>query len=398
MSWAQRADDKITPSQRQMLVDRAEEQVKSQAYAAGVDFEKRWPEILSKYQDQIDKATTVSDVTRLLNRALREVGISHLEILPPSVAKDLNKQSIGGIGVSSLPTEDEKATRIMELVKGAPAEKAGLMVGDLIVEVNGKPYANQDQIRGEPGTKVRIKVEREDGSTKEFEITRAVIQLGRTDTLEPVGEDAAVMQVHSFATGYNRAAIEKLFREASKRKYLVIDLRNNGGGDFMNMIHFLSCLLPSRTAIGTQVDREMAQRFAEETGGDESDPVAVAAWAGARRTKTFRSQPVKPFEGKVAVLVNQGSASASEIVAAALRELRGAPLVGTQTAGAVLVSRYSQVGNGFVMKVPLSEWVTINGQRLEGHPLKADVQVRMRRGERGGNEAVEKAIERLRQE
>lgn len=391
---SRRGSQPLTPEQREALVERADELVRGRAYAAGVDF-ARWEEIRDRYRDRINSAESTGTLTAVLNRALRELGISHLEILPPEAAVQINRTSMSGIGITSQPSG--QGVLVVKLVENAPAQKAGVRVGDTIIEVDGKPYSDADQIRGPAGTKVRIKVEREDGSTAEFVITRASFSTIEPETLERLDEEAFKLTVPTFAAGYDRDNIQKLLREARGGKYLVIDLRNNGGGDFANMVHFLSCLLPPGTQIGTQVSREMAERFKLETDGDPDDPVAVAKWS-SRKSRTWRSSPVKPFDGKIAVLINRGSASASEIVAAALSELRGAPLVGSRTAGAVLVSTYNRMSDGFLMKVPLSEWVTIKGRRLEGNPLVAEVQVPFSR--RGAEEsvAVEKALERLRQD
>ncbi|MBL8759441.1 MAG: hypothetical protein JNK35_13540, partial [Phycisphaerae bacterium] len=146
--------------------------------------------------------------------------------------------------------------------------------------------------------------------------------------------------------------------------------------------------------IGTQVGKDMSARFAEETGGDPADAVAVAAWTKSK--VRVRRNATTPYPGKVAVLINRASASASEIVAAALRELKDAPLVGSQSAGAVLVSTYMPAGDGFQMKVPISEWVTIKGRRLEGNPLIADVRVDSRRRSVADDESAKVALDRLR--
>jgi carboxyl-terminal processing protease len=375
----------LTPRQREVVIERAEEVVKSRAYAAGVDFEKRWPELLSKYKDRLEKAATEADLTWVINRALSELGISHIEMVTPATAKELNRTSMVGIGINHQATPS--GVRVTRLVENAPAEKAGLRVGDEIIEVDGKPYERTDQIRGTAGTKVKVKVRREDGSETEYTITRAPFSTRQPEELIPLADDANVLVIPTFSAGYDRDSVERLFRTARKTPYLVLDLMDNGGGDFSNMMHFLSCLLPPRTAIGTQVSREMAERYALDTNSDASDPVAVAKWAESP-VRLKRSPPIAHYTGKIAVLINGGSASASEIVAAALRELRDAPLVGSRTAGAVLVSTYASVGDGFLMKVPLSEWVTIKGVRLEGHPLVADVRVNTRRGSGEAREAA----------
>jgi len=101
--------------------------------------------------------------------------------------------------------------------------------------------------------------------------------------------------------------------------------------------------------------------------------VAVAKWNGpSMRT---RAQAVPPYAGPIAVLINGRSGSASEIVSAVLREKRGAVLVGRRSAGAVLVSQFAPLRDGFEVQIPLSDYVTPGGMRLEKNGLVPDFEV-----------------------
>src|SRR5262249_14921172 len=153
-------------------------------------------------------------------------------------------------------------------------------------------------------------------------------------------------------------------------------LRSNGGGSVLNFIHFLGTLLPKGTEVGTFIDRKMVRQYLEDTGDKEAKPDPVKVAEGSDRKGKINRNPVEPYTGKVAVLIDRRSASASEIVAAAMRELRDAPLVGDRSAGAVLMSTYVKMDNGFEMKVPTSDYVTIKGLRIEGSPLQPDVKSR----------------------
>ncbi len=379
----------LTPSQKAGLIAKAEELVKERAFASGVDFEKSWPPIREKYQARIDAADDATALTRVLNRALDELGVSHLEVLTPRASERARKSTMDGIGIRSRPTPE--GVRIEGLIENAPAERAGLKVGDLIVEVDDRPLMTAEQIAGPAGTKVRLKVIHADGRTSQVDLTRASFSTREPETLEPLGDDAFVLAIPTFGSGYRRDQVEKFLGKARSARRLIIDLRDNGGGDFDNMMHLLSCLLPAGTKIGTQVDRDMSEAFTRDTGKSASDPAAVAEWSP--RKSRVRRNPITPFDGDIAVLINGASASASEIVAAALQELRSAPLVGSRTAGAVLVSTYVSAGDGFQMKVPISEWVTIKGRRLEAHPLQPDVAVG--RSSRGDTRAARAALERL---
>ncbi|MFN8220385.1 MAG: S41 family peptidase [Fimbriimonadales bacterium] len=136
--------------------------------------------------------------------------------------------------------------------------------------------------------------------------------------------------------------MEDLIKQANEKgKYLVLDLRSNGGGAVNNLQHLLSLLLPPDTVIGSFIGKSLAKRYADETKGDPADVVAIAKWSDRKYKTTKRD--VEPFKGKIAVLINRASASASEICAAALKENAKAPLVGARSAGAVLASVYAKL-------------------------------------------------------
>jgi hypothetical protein len=186
-------------------------------------------------------------------------------------------------------------------------------------------------------------------------------------------DKTVVFRLRTFGEKYDRKEVEKLMGEAQKAETLILDLRSNGGGAVSNLQHFLSHFLPPKTVVGTMVSRRVANAYQRETSKDPSDGLEIAKWTDSRfRTTTLKSTP---YAGKVAVLINRASASASEICAAALREHKKSPLVGSRSAGAVLVSRVLPLPYGFEMKVPTADFYTSTFERLEGNPLKPDAEV-----------------------
>ncbi len=186
-------------------------------------------------------------------------------------------------------------------------------------------------------------------------------------------DKTVVFRLRTFSERYDRKEVEKLMGEAAKAETMILDLRSNGGGAVTNLQHFLSHLLPPRTVVGTMVSRRLASAFERETKKDPTDGKEIAKWTNNHfRTGTLKTQP---FAGKIAVLINRSSASASEICAAALREHKKAPLIGGRSAGAVLVSRILPLPHGFEMKVPTADFYTSTLERLEGNPLKPDAEM-----------------------
>jgi len=179
--------------------------------------------------------------------------------------------------------------------------------------------------------------------------------------------------VHTFDRGYDRRAIERMMDEAKDAKQLILDLRGNGGGAVANFMHLLAQFLPQNTPVGTFVSRSMVERFVKETQGDPTDLRAIARWSDSK-VKPARTDR-KPFAGRVAVLVDRRSGSASEIVAAALQEQLEAPVVGTPSAGAVLVSVMATLPGGFQLQYPISDYITMEGVRLEGTGVRPTLEV-----------------------
>ncbi len=186
-------------------------------------------------------------------------------------------------------------------------------------------------------------------------------------------EDVAAIRIANFEDGYQPERVEALFEEARDARYLLLDLRSNPGGEVENMRHLLGLVLPSDTPVGTFVSRRIADRFVQAGKGSGRDPVAIAAWANTKFRP--RRSIVEPFRGRIAVLIDSGSASASEIVANALHEVRRSPLVGQPTAGAVLVSVFQPLPYGFRIQFPLADYVSTAGRRLEGRPLSPDLAI-----------------------
>ena len=279
-------------------------------------------------------------------------------------------------------------------MEGSPAKEAGIEEKDLIVKVNGEKPTRADAVDGEKGAKFHLEIEKADGSIKAVDVELKEYSTVRKETLTWQGDDTAVLRVYTFSTGYDRENLEKLVAEASKKaKFLVLDLRSNGGGAVNNLNHLLSLLLPEGTSYGTFVSRRVVDDYTKEKPGAPMTPEAIAEWA-PRKAKTSKL-PTAPFAGKIAVLINRGSASASEICAAALKETADAKVIGTQSAGAVLSSVFRKLVEGFSIQYPVSDYVTIKGVRLEANPIKPDVEVTAVRKDNEPDPVIVKAVETL---
>lgn len=362
----------LTAEQKDQVLKSIGDVVTQRMFVPGIDFSK-WPEIVEKNKEALDKAEDERSFALAINRVLREFGISHVRLRTPQAGQQrrTGPQSIG-LGIQS-QKEETGSLLITTIVPNSPAATAGLSQGDRIQKVDGKTPESPAVLSGDADSKVALKVLKKTGEEVEIELMRKAFSTARQDNVTWPSEDTAVLKVHSFSRGYVRENIEKLVSEASRAKYLILDLRSNGGGATNNLIHLLSLLLPNDTPVGVFVSRRTYTDYEKAKPDAPKDLASIGAWAPNKYTT--RRGRVEPFGGKIAVLVNRGSASASEICAAALRETAGAPIFGTRTAGAVLASTYARLALDWEIQYPLTDYVTIKGMRLEGNPLTPDHEV-----------------------
>jgi carboxyl-terminal processing protease len=383
---AQDSSAQLTPELKQQVLDAVGGVLQKQAYLPGVDFSK-WPDFLATEKQAIDKATTPRDFTKAVNEAFHRFGVSHIVMTTPQQAQARRDKSAIGIGVS-LQLEAE-GLRVVNLFPSAPAAQAGVELGDLIIEADGKKPENPAQLVGDEGTSITIKVKKADGQIKTYTLTRTKFSSVRPETLTWIGKDTAVLRIYTFDRSYDSKHIEDLITQAAKAKELIVDLRSNGGGVVLNMMHLLGLLLKDGTPVGSFVSRSMVERFVKETGGKPDDSLKIAFWSP--RKVRAQKQSVGAYTGHVAVLINGGTGSAAEIVTAALQEILEAPVVGSRSAGAVLVSTVESLPGGYQMQYPVSDYVTMHGTRLEGKGIEPDAEAPLARfGQK--DEAIDKAI------
>ncbi len=249
---------------------------------------------------------------------------------------------------------------VISPLSGTPAERAGLLSGDMIIKINGTSTEGMriDEavklIRGEKGTEVVLSVFREgDTEIKDIKVIRDTIDIPTVKT-EKVG-DVFIIRLFSF-----NALAEMKMQEAmrdyteSGAKSLVLDLRGNPGGYLQGAVAIASYFLPT----GKIVVRENYGENIEE--------------------KIYRSQgrTLREFTPKkMVILVDGGSASASEILAGALREHNVATLIGVDTFGKGSVQELVQLPNGSSLKVTVARWLTPNGISISHSGLKPDIKI-----------------------
>lgn len=285
----------------------------------------------------------------------------------------------GGIGVYVLQ-DDAGRLKIYSPIKGTPAYEEGVKHGDIIVKINGENATGMTQddavhlLRGDPGTQLLLTVYREsDGQEYEFKIIRRIINVPSVEDkiLDEAGQVGYIRlnQFHSRSTQEMADSINKML-EKDHIQGLILDLRDNGGGDF-----------------------DAAIAIADMFLGD----VEVVSAADTRGNKKVYRGSAGKIDTPMVVLVNQDSASASEILAAALQDNRRAVLVGQRTFGKGLVQTVFPLRDGGALKLTTQKYFTPRGTDINEIGIHPDYVVE---NPKSGDSDVQlqKALELIKQQ
>jgi carboxyl-terminal processing protease len=355
-------------------------------------FWKAWREMNDRYVPagtSTDTVTTREKVWGYIQGLAGSLNDPYTKFLPPSDSKVFEQNirgDFGGVGME-IGIRDGTLTVVSPL-PGTPASRAGIQAKDKIIEINGK--STQDlsvdkavkRIRGEIGTDVELTVVR-DGVSEPLSITveRAEIQIPtvRTDT-----HRGGVYQIklHNFTEKSPHLFREEVesFVESGRTK-LILDLRQNPGGYLGAAVEMASYFLPEGKVI------------VREDAGENNE----------RNNKVFRSYGYNVVRDnvKAVVLVDGGSASASEILAGALNEHGVATLIGQQTFGKGSVQKLIPITSDpkSTLKVTVARWLTPNGTFISRNGLTPDITVERTRDDvqAGRDPQLERAIEFLNQ-
>lgn len=348
-------------------------------------FWETWDAIHKNYlkDSEISNKERVYGAAEGLVQSLKD---PYSQFFKPEDAKKFQEDvsgSFGGIG-AEIGSKNGFVVVISPL-KNSPAERAGLKSGDKILMVNGTStegmsvYEAVKIIRGEVGTEAKLTILREgEDKPREFKIIREIIQVPTLDY--EIKDGILIVKLYSF-----NANAEKLFYDAvvdgflkNKAKGLVLDLRNNPGGYLDVAVDLGGWFLKKGTLIVSEESRK-------ENGEKETTPYL------ANGNSALKDVPV-------VVLVNKGSASASEILAGALQVQRKIKLIGEETFGKGTVQRLIPLSDGSSLKITIAHWVLPNGQILEGNGLKPDIEIKNKEDDSTKDLQLEKALEVIKKE
>ena len=293
----------------------------------------------------------------------------HSSYLSADDFKEFNDKShgeFGGLGIQI--TSDRGAVRVISPIDDTPADKAGIKAGDYITHIDGEQVfdltLNQavKKMKGRPGTKVKLTIVSDDGESKELTLKRAIIKVESVKSAEKMLADADPEDKETPRVGYIRISdfgattardLKKALEKLEKKDVIgyVLDVRNNPGGYLTAAIDVSDAFLDAGEIVSTR-------------GKEKSDIERVYAKAG----DLANGKPV-------VVLINHGSASASEIVAGALQDNGRGIVMGSQSFGKGSVQQQKPLGDGTAIHITIARYYTPSGRSIQNEGITPDVEV-----------------------
>ncbi|MET1179373.1 S41 family peptidase [Peribacillus simplex] len=337
-----------------------DEKVESLAPDKHSEFEKlysTYDTIKDNYYEEIDQDKLVDGAINGMIKALDDPYSAYMDKKEASSFHESISSSFEGIGAEI--QEQDGQIMVVSPIKGSPAEKAGVKPNDIILSVDGKSVEGLSsseavlKIRGKKGTKVNLSISRA-GEPEPMELTikRDTIPI-ETVYAEMLDDGVAKIQVTSFSE-HTVQELKTALEEMSKKdmKGLVLDLRGNPGGLLDQAIEMASLFIPNGKVV-LQV---------EERSG---------------KKEVYKSKNDGELKIPVVVLIDDGSASASEIVAAAVSESADIPLIGVKSFGKGTVQTAQDFEDGSNFKYTAAKWLTPEGNWIHKKGIKPDINVKL---------------------
>ena len=335
------------------------EGIKSSANSDGIDAS------IQKYKSLIDKyylgEVNEQDLKEGAIRGYIEaLGDPYTEYISAEDMKEYTENLLGnfvGIGIYMVKDEEVDRVQILAPIKNTPAEKAGLQPGDYIIKVDGVEYKGSEMskvaevVKGEEGTTVKLEILR-GNETKEYEIKREKI-ITNPVISKTISNNIGYIEVSSFdedTAKQFKEEYEKL--QGQNIKSLIIDLRNNGGGIVDEAIDIADYIADKDSTLLITTDKSQK----EDITKSKHDPI---------------------INMPIVILVNENTASASEILAGALKDLNKATLVGVKTYGKGVIQGVMTLSDGSGLKITTEEYMTPNREKINKKGIEPNEEVKL---------------------
>ena len=320
---------------------------------------------LQKYKEIIDKYYLGdADEEKLKEGAIKGyiegLGDPYTEYISADEMEDYLSDTMGnfvGIGIYMVKNTEKGKIQVLAPIKGSPAEKAGIQAGDLILTVDGVDYSADEmtiasnKIKGEEGTTVTIEVLR-GTETKKYELKREKVKVNQVEG-KVLSNNIGYINFTSFdetTADDFKAKFEELNKQGIKS--LIIDLRNNGGGIVDQALQIADYVADKDSVLLYEVDKNNKETV-----------------------KKAKTDPI--INMPIIILTNENTASASEILAGALKDLGKAKTVGTTTYGKGVIQQILKLSDGSGLKVTIEEYQTPNRSKIHKIGIAPDEEVKL---------------------
>ncbi|OGI16401.1 MAG: hypothetical protein A3J63_01815 [Candidatus Moranbacteria bacterium RIFCSPHIGHO2_02_FULL_40_12b] len=344
-------------------------------------FWKSWDELKNNYVDA-DKLDATQMLYGSIKGMLKSTGDPYNAFFSPEENKKFNEEITGSFeGIGAEIGMKNNVLTIIAPLKESPAEKAGIRAGDKILKINDESSEDMTveeavgKIRGPKNSEVKLTIFRNgDPETKEIIVKREIINV-KSAMLEFKGNegDIAYVELSRFGNDTNRD-FGAIAREITSKKIkgIILDLRDNPGGYLDASINVASRMIPKGKIVVIEEDSKGNKTNSYAGGGDLLS------------------------EYFTVVLINEGSASASEILAGALRENReNVTIVGKKSFGKGSVQKFIDLEKGTAMKVTVAKWLTPKGNQINDEGIHPDMDIDLSEDDFNNNRdpQLDKAIE-----
>lgn len=337
-----------------------------------------------KFLGEIDEDKVLQETIRGYIKGLDD---PYTEYMTKEEMQEFTQDVMGnftGIGIYLTSDTQKNAVVVISPIKDSPAHKAGILPGDIISKVDGVSYTAEqlteasNKIKGEVGTKVTLEIIR-DNKTLNFEITRENIKVNHVEA-EVLENNIGYIVFNSFDDGCSDEFKEKLEELKNKNiKSLIIDIRNNGGGLVDEALEIADYIIEKDKTLLITVDKNNNE---EITKAEEDAIINVP----------------------IILLINESSASASEILAGALKDNGKATIVGEKSYGKGVIQELLTLSDGSGLKITTNEYFTPNRNKINEVGITPDVEVNLSEElqqqvtiEKKDDTQLQKAIEILKQ-
>ena len=385
----------LTSAQRAEVFDKTAAKVTKEYFDPkfnGTD----WPRVAREARDRIIALTDPEEFETGMHELVRKLGTSHTGFFHQSARRVPGRLALG---VTFRRAETEAGPRwvAQDVHAGGPGHAAGLRPMDVLTAIDGNPVIPPDAPMFPMGTDLKLQIQR--GTEYLSPLVSIPVPRSRKQpyaepeavTWKRLSEDTGYLKVAAFPglLGLDVArSIDRAVAELASCDRLILDLRGHIGGG-LGVLRLMSHLTPDKLPIGYTVTRKRAE-VGYDKGAlpkldslptDLPNPLAIASMALKFAGRDFSVRLVseglgaRRWHGRVAILVNEHTVSAGEMVAAFASENGLARLVGTETAGRLIPGSGTKVGHGFMLVMPKAEYVTWRGQRFEGSGVRPDEEV-----------------------